>query len=480
MQTKYINTTRQNEVKIVSRLKEINLFENHLTQLRSGYQTAKSVIDFWGIPGIGKSTLLQEILIRSLSYNNKTVFVDFKEFLSINKKLLDLEDCEIISAKLYNEMFKKKMSRDYKAPAMPIRIVGANNVSSKFVGETINYLSLDERHLVVFLFDSVEYCSPEVFQWLERFVFSPLVSTKKVMIVLASQSRKNWGMFDVRQCTLEHKIKPFDSELVREQIGYDNNVTKELASRIFDITFGVPACNWLVYKSLEKLRKNKEVLFAFNNFNKKRLVRSEVEYFFGHTVKKLNPELKFVLKLTSQLRWFDYAILREILVYVNPNKYNNIKASKFRDITRRLEETNFINWDIQNKGFAMDYTLRKIISLDLKINNPVTFSQIQHIVIQWFRRLVKEYDSSYLFFLDLAYYRAFFGDLKLIPAEVNQAINNIEYSQRKPLDKIMTLEQILRAIDEYEYKEIIPAEYIELVQKKSEEVLERLLNIENS
>lgn len=460
------------EPRIVDRSKEIALFENHLFQLQSGHESAKAIIDFWGIPGIGKSTLLYKILRNSLSYKNKTIFIDFQEIFSNRKRLTNLESYELISAKLYNEMFKVSPARSDKKNSF-------NDITSELISEITNYLSLDKKLLVIILFDSVEYCRPEILQWLEKTIISPLISTKQALIVLAGQSRSNWSMFDVRQSAIDHKIQPFDLDLVWQQIGYDDHITKQLAKKIFEISFGVPACNRLVYNLLKRSYKSGNISVELSDFQKAKFVRSEVDFFLGKTVKKLSSELSLVLKLISQLRWFDYALLRKLLVSINSDRYEKVKASKFRDITRQLEETNYIRWNIQNRGFSMDFTLRKIMSLDLKMNDRALFLKIQQTVISWFKRLVKEYDSSYLFFLDLVYYRTLFGDLKPISVEIDDAIRNIQYSKRNHLDKIMTIEQVLRAINETEYKEMVAAEHIEQIRIKSEEALEKLLVIDN-
>ena len=471
--------TISNSLAIVNRFKEIDLFENYLLQLHTRNGASKSIIDFWGIPGIGKSTLLHGIFEKSLAHKYKTIFIDFRELFALTKRLSDSEARELISAKLYSQMFDIEAFSDSKISSRSASRGDPNKLSTEFVNKTINYLSIDKKRSFVFLFDSVEYCKPEIFEWLERYVFSPLVSTKKVLIVLGSQSRKKWQTFDIKQCVVEYQIQPFDPRLILEQIGYDDVSSKDLANKIFEISFGVPACNLIVFKSLEKLYEKKGLNVAFSDSNKAKCTRSEVQFFHKQTVHRLSSELKYVLEAISQLRWFDYALLREVLVSIHPEIYGNGKASKFRDITRQLEQTNYISWDIQNKGFAMDFTLRKILSLNLKLNHNAVFLQIQRIVLQWFRRLVDEYDSSYLYFLDLIYYRVLFDDLEPVPSEIDKAIRDIQSSQKSHLNKITTLEQVIHLTNEVDYKEVIPFKYIELIRRISEDAIEKLLNTEN-
>ena len=175
--------TISNSLTIVNRLGGIDLFENYLLQLHTRSGATKSIIDFWGIPGIGKSTLLHGIFEKSLAHKHKTVFIDFRELFALTNRLSIQKARELIRAKLYSQMFDVKAFHDQKFQSRPATKEDPNQLSSEFVNKAINYLSIDKKRSFVFLFDSVEYCKPEIFEWLERFVFSPLVSTKKVLIV---------------------------------------------------------------------------------------------------------------------------------------------------------------------------------------------------------------------------------------------------------------------------------------------------------
>mgnify|MGYP002344289608 FL=1 len=471
--------TSTNSINIVNRFEEINLFEDYFLKLRNKSNTAKSIIDFWGIPGIGKSTLMHEIMEKSLANKHEIVFIDFKDvFLGANR-ISYTKSCEMI----FTELNKKILSSPHRQAtnlfSLQVTEKSINDLTLDFVNSTKKYLFLHEKRFLIFLFDSTEYCRPDVFHWLEKTIFSPLTSTKKVFIVLASQSQNKWRTFDVKQQLIEWHIQPFNTNSVRKQIGYDGNSANELASRIFELSFGIPACNALVYKAVENVYEKKGIMAAFSDTKKAKYVHDEVQFFYRHTVRKLTPELKYVLRIVSQLKWFDYALLREILVSTRPESYTSGKASKYRDITRQLEETKYISWDIQNRGFAMDFTMRKILSLDLKLNHKTLFIQVQKIVLQWFKRLTDQYNSSYLFFLDLIYYRALFNELEPASLEINKGINEIASSNINPLEKMSLLEQIIRLANEAEYKDVVPSMYVELIRKSSLYELEKLLNTES-
>ncbi len=471
--------TSINPINIVKRFEEINLFEDYFLKLRTKSNTAKSIIDFWGIPGIGKSTLMHEIIEKSLVNKHETVFIDFKDIFFRANKISHIKSCEMIFTELNKKIFDSPHRQTSNLLSSLVTEKSLNDATLDFVNRMKNHLFSHEKRFLVFLFDSTEYCRPDVFHWLEKSIFSPLVSTKKVFIVLASQSQNKWQTFDIKQQLIEWHIQPFNTNSVRKQIGHDDISANELASRIFELSFGIPACNALVYKALENVYEKKGLIAAFSDAKKARYVHGEVQFFYRHTVRKLTPELKYVLRIVSQLKWFDYALLREILVSTRPESYASGKASKFRDITRQLEETKYISWDIQNRGFAMDFTMRKILSLDLKLNHNTLFLQVQKIVLQWFKRLADQYDSSYLFFLDLIYYRALFNELEPASLEINKGIDEIASSNINPLEKMSILEQIVRLANETEYKEVVPGMYVELIRKSSFYALEKILNTES-
>lgn len=452
---------------IVHRSKENDLFKGHLLQMKLGRKVDKPIIGFWGIPGIGKTTLLKEIIQKNEEHKNRVIFIDFKDFLTPRKRISRLilreSFLHLINSKLQSEYFDHKENLN--------KAEGSSLTIAELLSGILKY-----EQTVIFAFDSVEYCDAKFLEWLERDIFSPFISTKKILIILASQGCINWKAFDIKQSILEHKVNPFDTLMLQEQLRRNSSMTKEMANKIYEVSFGVPACNIIALKTLEKLAKHKDLNLSLIDTNKSVLVRAEVEFFYKQSVRRLNSEFRVILKSISLLSWFDYALLREILVAIYPEKYGNVKASKFRDITRQAEGTNFISWDIRKRGFAMDITLRKILSLDLRLNNFPLYLIIKNVVLKWFVKLTKEYEPSFLYFLDLIYYRALFDDLNPIQGEISSALIGIKELKRSHLEKITLFENIIRNTSDLNYAAVVPRQYIEMIHKLSEQAMEKLLN----
>jgi hypothetical protein len=374
--------------------------------LRSGGSVFQCVVNFYGIPGIGKTMLLEEIQHRAqdvpAALTNLRTFRDGHragpEILADQMHQLERQ------TQLSDAGFQQTLRafRAHPVPKDPYDEAawyefrqGAKRVADAFSSYVYRYAK-QPRQPVMLLFDNTEAVIGETFDWLEYEVFSPLVQTDRILLVVVGRSPVRWKRFEVRRRVLLRKLNPpQDGKLVKEQAAS----WQKVAPNILQITFNYPPANRFVAEELERMglppTMDEDVFRDHRSTLIRRLMTDVVEQ---NLLAEVDDEIRMAWRIAASLRQFDVTTLRRVLPEFEP-EFEGRGGNYYLLMLNRMVDTALVEWSAERKAYVLDDTVRQFLALDLETRDPDLVQRIHERAAELYRHWledVPENRSAYL------------------------------------------------------------------------------------
>lgn len=429
----------QFQVTPVRRGEEIDMVQDRLGQMAYGGAVVQAILNFIGVVGIGKTSLLYQILEEFQKQKTPVVFVDLGKAeyqkpeegrLSILTDILQGLSGIRISLRAFllaksqlEEMYKNQRDEDGNLKddiaGIRQREEQMESVKNEFTGLLTKWLHRPDFTPLVLLFDNTDRTNSQVMDWLEESVISPLIRTDRVLAVFAGRSPVRWKRFEVRRRVLQHKLQPFDKGQTSTQI----QKYKKLSDKIIGLTFGHPYGNAQVAESVYSLETRAQETITEENFDTYRVqLMNELTNVLidRHIMRDVPPELKQALRIISILRHFDVNALRVILTKFLSPQFGGKGGSYYLSMVARMVETTLVEWDSVRKGYAIDLSVRRMLALHLQLNEQDLYLAINREAInlykEWIERIAENRSG---FIIEYIYHRS-----------------NVLKIENKPQDKI--------------------------------------------
>ncbi|MCP4346187.1 MAG: toll/interleukin-1 receptor domain-containing protein [Desulfobacterales bacterium] len=361
---------------IVNRIEQLNKFKKQLDSIRSGNRIPCTILEWYGIPGIGKTTLAQ-ISIRELCHKMGVPFacIDFIPEMDGNAN------------KYFND--KSLLITDILEG-----ICQSEKTFLKHTTDTVsNYVkNLSTSNPVVIHFDTTEEIKPAFFMWLEKNIISPLCLSGKCIIIWTGRFPQQWQCFEVKRRVVSWKLDPLPYEETIEQVGQTD-------VDVYQFTFGHPLGNDIVSEVIAGF-KNKE--YSFGEIELINAMDSVIE---EYVMRDIQPELNAACRVLSIVRQFDVLILRKILSQFVAEYYGETRM--FLGVIGQLTATSLVEWDSTCKGYALDPTIRQILAKHLQLKQQKKYSEINELATNIYEEFInKAKGNRSIYILERLYHLA--------------------------------------------------------------------------
>ena len=390
--------------KFVNRDEELNLIEDAVDILSDGKRLLRTpIIEFYGIEGIGKTTLLKKIQEKCRDRSLKCIWED--------------------------------TSTSYRHLRAPKQL-------------------LSEKSPVVILVDSLDEANEEQLPEIEAGL-SDLTESSSLFFVMASRKLER---FD-RTRTLMRKLtpvalKPFGRESCEEYFdSVERDIKPELRNTIYEWTRGYPlAMDVMVQAIVDKnLDTNKEQdrkqlisILTKKVIDQSILARSGSNYL---------EDQVYLLHLSVPRR-FNLATMRAIIEnFAEDFKLNNSLA--YIALPDKINQaTNALRWSMPQGGYSIDEPIRNICLMNLKILQPQKFIAINKFLAEWNERLAQEVSgpdrSRYL--REYFYHLANSGQVADLPEILKEYMDQL-LQQEETLDSFVQFYE--EFLQDNELKEVL-------------------------
>ncbi len=427
---------------LFGRTSQLDRFTNLLDHITNGRAISSNILEWYGSPGIGKSTLISILANQAEEKLAYHVVINFQRssrekndtylhdpITLIEEIVSDLKYQVVLDTYEFDTFLKRykdtslphegvvsaysTMDQDERLHHRPTWLTELRNVIVAFI-KLINTLpsqkTTDRVSPVILFFDDTEYADIELIDWIEEWIINPLIQIKHCVVVWTARRPWRWKRPEIRRRLTSEMLRGFDPSEVREQIqfsGLKTNLAKVLFKHVYSLTGGHPYANQIVINELITFaNQGVEVTSSnFQDFEPKLLIELFDKFINGYAFRELESKyLRIACKFISLVRLFDSTMLRTILQACGDDLFSAWNQDDFGDLLLKLKKTQLLVWE---KGYALDPELRYIIQNYFILNEPDKFIQANQAALQvyesWLERPV---DNRGLFVLEELYHHA--------------------------------------------------------------------------
>lgn len=383
---------------VLYRREEIRLAIQRLDSLRAGSRVEDCVLFYYGVPTVGKSTLLREIKREAEKDSIATALVDFDRETTDDERQIDHEryDDEAGQVRLAQQLMHDLIRTSQYVTSETF----VSDVSPDEAAQHLLDFARDRfgtRHPFVLFFDTVEDADPATFRWLQEKILVPLIDSElsdgerpRVLVVMAGRTQPNLTIkeliFPIERRLRPHHLQPFSPQQTMEQLAV---MRADLPGvDIYEFTGGLPGLNdraarWVVKEESEAGLARYLVDDIF-----KRLARKQKE-----PPKKLSDTREVILAV-APLRQFDADLLQKIIEGDDlfGGKYAGIGFRGISQLLRDLQQTRLVEPHPDGYGYVVVGRLRFALDKYWRQDEPKKHFHVHQVAAEWFQAQVGQKD----------------------------------------------------------------------------------------
>jgi hypothetical protein len=409
----------QTPIKFVNREEQIEDFRMALDRIRTLGSIFQTLYEWYGSPGIGKSTLTRLLMAVCERCDAPFSFIDFhiKRNPHTNEYTKDIS----VLIEDLNRRFNHLESEDVHAAIAQYRNAQGNERSAKQanlskVFQRHIYQLIDDKKAVVLFFDETEQADQEiVVPWLEEWLINPLIQDGRCIIVWTGRRPQRWKRFEVRRRTRVQELGVFDEKSTQELFKINSSYSlTDFAIPVRKLTGGHPYADTIVLRYLDSMAKKGKPLSQQQPDQLESglldiLIHDFIDSF---AFKGLEPEIAHACRVMSLVRQFDVIMLREILSETTPKMFGHYGRNEFGGLLSRLRTTQLVIWDDRRKGYAIDPTLRHILGEYIRRKQPRLYEQANEVSIRVYQDwIARAGDNRGIYIVEELYQQACLNQL---------------------------------------------------------------------
>lgn len=397
-----------------------------LSRIRMLGSIFETVMEWYGSPGSGKTTLVAMLSKECLNLALPYTLIDFNTSRSKYIKQSE-EDKTFLVAELTRGLEETSNSALNSAIAVHEAIaeyqavlkegeraqqIALNRVGRAFIAFADDLM---QRSPIVLLFDETERATAEMMAWLEEWVISPLVQRGRCLIVWTGRRPQRWKRFEVRRRLVSQELELFDDKALSDLFKKNSPAQEyahdfvDLSGQVGRVTGGHPLASALALVQLKDLAEagkgvNAERFSVYEPDLLDNLVQNFVEEYAFRDVDA--EELRAACRILSLLRQFDVILLREVLKSSVPD-FAQYETLEFSGVLTRLRQTQLVIWDSQRKGYALDRTLRRVLGEYIYRRQPELYHKANTLALRTYHDWVRSAgDNSAVYIVETLYHQA--------------------------------------------------------------------------
>ena len=412
----------------INRGEELDLVENAFAALQSKTLILRTpIIDFFGVGGIGKTRVLQEVRKRCSQQGLSCIWVNarpnpvqfWEQWLSQARQSLPEDQAEV-----------------------------SNNAQDLYVQSVRAMKSLLKEEPVVVLLDEVDSESTDEIDWIET-ILDDLKDNGNLFVVLASQQQISFDRYrSVARRLTARLLKPFDPKACQSYLSdIARAVDPAIQEEIIAWTRGFPLAMKVMSQLVQeqkldpRVQENQKVLISL-------LMEQAVDQ--GIFARVESNRLKWYrdyIGLLSIPRRFNLVILQDLVEkFLSARKL--MGKLEYMGLPRQINlGTDVLSWDMRRTGFTIDETVRRLFLKQWTIEEPERFHEIHQFLAQKNRQFAEEVPGAdrIRYLREYLYHSTFVEDSQSLSELLDQTLKQV--AQESP-DSFVQFSEELRQDDE--------------------------------
>src|SRR6266487_3180176 len=359
----------------VNRDTELKLVEETVNALLAKRNFAPSpIIEFCGVGGIGKTTILKKVAQWCNDKNLPYILADANQNLPHFSR-------DILSQvmKYSSQLMRESEGRD----SLSQSIIAAK--------------ALLAQGPAAILLDSLDAANDELLKWIEM-MLRDLLEENNLFVVLASKKAVYFkNTRSISRMLTPFLLKPFDKDSCEMYLnGVGGPLDPETYNLIFEWTHGYPLAVNVIVQAILQQR-----LDPRNEQDKKQLLALLTEQVINRGVlanvvqtQGIFDWYRTILSLLSVPRRFNLVLLQNIIEQFAP-QYALASSLGYMGWPKRINQmTDVLNWEIPKAGFSVDEPIRHIFLTKLKLEQTEVYYALHSFLAQLNHELAAQVSGS--------------------------------------------------------------------------------------
>lgn len=371
----------------VNRIDEVRLAEQRFEELLSRKKTFKPVLFFYGVPLVGKTTLLKEMVRRAAKRGIPTAEINFSARMKSNghkwQQANGTYAGDTGKVELAFEVLRQ-LERTADAPAFSL-VDRAMDQPEQAAAKVVLQISRLHRGAynkpVALFFDTLEDTDRETFTWLQEQILKPALDEGELFVAMAARAHfRALGLtviYPVIRHMEIHPLRPFGQAETRIQfqsLGQDMAEDEDFTY----YTGGIPGINEKII--LEKYYRETASLTE-------KVVNDVI---FEHIAKRVEA-VQDVLLVMAAFRWFGDRLLAHIAHHFWPEKYEESRRAG-NLLARKLLSTMLVEERLDESGYVVASELRSVLDRYQWQEHPEQHLETHVLAFRWFEKEVRAGD----------------------------------------------------------------------------------------
>lgn len=399
----------------VDRDRELDRFKDAVAQVKEGTSDGMQILEFYGLPGMGKTLLLRRQFAICSDKQVPAILVDLADryYLQTSEPLVLIMEKIVAGlgpdASHQFDVAKSAYAASFEREDADIAAY-RNRLNALFIRLIQAYL---EEHPLVSIFDGTTDTIAPIREWLLR-LMSLLAPCSRLLIVLDGKNTiRNEREWELKGQRLSHRytgwrLAPFSPEETAKQLA---EPWRDLAEDVHGVTIGLPLANVRIKRHFDSGDVDPR---AMSQVELKRWLAGTVtdEVINGYILKegdKQDRDLRPLFYALAVPRFFKPALLQQLLLHFDSEYALDKGAFDFLRLSGLLLASRLVHVDEARRGYALDPTLRRMLAAVRQVENPIGYVQDQHYMFEFYDRMLgKEYPDRETYTHEKLYHQVAF------------------------------------------------------------------------
>lgn len=285
----------------VNRQEQVEDFKRLLRRIREQRTIVHTIIEYLGIPTIGKTALL-DLLCQACTENDiPYARIDFDSQINVTR---------------YNWSPDQIMS-DIATQLDILPAPHNHDPHERRLPDPGRVMADIKQSPAVFFLDAIDMVHRSIWRLLERKVIGPLMTTGKHLFVLTGREGITWERLETRQRVRIEQLHSFDRQSVEDLLRSMNGKPDlaPLSSEVHRLTGGLPIGSYVIHEQIRKLQNRDNKSFDKATFREyeAELVKTLESVLRERIFQAYSSEIINTCYALALVRSFDQALFRLVL-----------------------------------------------------------------------------------------------------------------------------------------------------------------------
>ena len=381
----------------VNREGELKIVLKKVAEAQENGRVAEPVVNYWGVSGVGKSWLLQEIAerLRFKGGENAGIRPSFAIYISLITESGESKSIETLCKALAEQLLSQlegELATEEIEITKAILATGESRTSISL------FTAMTKKFVPVFLFDEVEMLKPTEWERFEEQLLEELALTEQMVLVIAGRKQiTNWHRFEVRRRVIEQEssyVKPFKRKEVAELV--ENRAYQMPAEWLYIFSAGNPHLIDELATDLQKAFPNEPITLEQIQKHHQQLATVLANY-EKELLKRIEGdagELRKVIHVVSPLRAYRLEALRYMLSAQEKTTQFSSVGYHLRLLRELDQKTEIVWWSRAYRAYVTDPVARQVMNRWRLLNDKETYITRQEQAIAMYTKWANEYPRN--------------------------------------------------------------------------------------